>query len=74
MVNETEFLFFFSSGRGTATGARGAGVMVEPEIVSEALKEAVASRSHLSVCPGFEYISMLIYYIYLSFDAHSAII
>ena len=25
-------------------------------------------------CPGFEYISMLIYYIYLSFDAHSAII
>jgi hypothetical protein len=35
--------------------------MVVPEIVSEALKEDVASRSHLSVCPGFERISMLIY-------------
>ena len=25
-------------------------------------------------CPGFEYINMLIYCIFLSFDAHSAII
>ena len=44
---------------------RGVGVMVEPEIVSEALKEDVASRSHLSVCPGFEYISTLIYCIFV---------
>ena len=42
--------------------------MVEPEIVSEALKEDVASRSHLSVCPGFEYISTLIYCIFISSD------
>ena len=43
MANETEFLFFFSSGRWTATSARGGRVMVEPEIVSEALKIDVAS-------------------------------
>ena len=43
MVNETIFLFFFSSGRWTATSARGVGVMVEPEIVSEALKIDLAS-------------------------------
>ena len=65
MANETEFLFSFSSGRWTATSARGVGVMVEPEIVSEALKEDVASRSHLFVCPGFEYISTLIYCIFV---------
>ena len=65
MVNEPEFFFFFSSGRWTATSARGVGVMVEPEIVSEALKEDVASRSHLSFCPGFEYISTLIHCIFV---------
>ena len=43
MANETEFLFFFPSGRWTATMTRGVGVMVEPEIVSEALKIDVAS-------------------------------
>ena len=65
MVNETEFSFFFSLGRWTDSSARGVGVMVEPEIVSEALKEDVASRSHLSFCPGFEYISTLIYCIFV---------
>ena len=38
MVNETEFLFFFSSDRWTATIARGVWGVVEPEIVSETLK------------------------------------
>ena len=67
MVNETEFLFFFFFGPVDchATSARGVGVMVEPEIVSEALKEDVASRSHLSVCPVFENISTLIYCIFV---------
>ena len=65
MATVAEFLFFFPSGRWTATMTRGVGVMVEPEIVSEALKEDVASRSHLSVCPGFEYISTLIYCIFV---------
>ena len=65
MVTVAEFLFFFPSGLWTATMTRGVGVMVEPEIVSEALKEDVASRSHLSVCPGFEYISTLIYCIFV---------
>ena len=65
MATVAEFFFFFPSGRWTATSARGVGVMVEPEIVSEALKEDVASRSHLSFCPGFEYISTLIYCIFV---------
>ena len=65
MATVAEFLFFFPSGRWTATMTRGVGVMVEPEIVSEALKEDVASRSHLFVCPGFEYISTLIYCIFV---------
>ena len=65
MATVAEFLFFFPSGLWTATMTRGVGVMVEPEIVSEALKEDVASRSHLSVCPGFEYISTLIYCIFV---------
>ena len=33
MVNETEFLFIFSSGRWTATSARGVGVMVIPGLL-----------------------------------------
>ena len=65
MATVAEFHFFRDFGRWTATSARGVGVMVEPEIVSEALKEDVASRSHLSFCPGFEYISTLIYCIFV---------
>ena len=70
MANETEFLFFFPSGRWTATSARGVGVMVEPEIGSEALKIDVASPLTVQVLK----ISLFLYTIYLSFDAHSAII
>ena len=70
MVNETEFLFFFSSGRWTATSARGVGVMVEPEIVSEALKIDVASLLPVQVLN----ILVCLYTTYLSFDAFSAII
>ena len=70
MANETEFLFFFSSGRWTATSARGVRVMVEPEIVSEAQKIDVASPLTVQVL----HISVCLYTIYLSFDAHSAII
>ena len=70
MANETEFLFFFSSGRWACKSARGVGVMVEPEIGSEALKIDVASRMSVQVLN----ISVGVYTIYLSFDAHSAII
>ena len=70
MVNETEFYFFSSSGRWTATSARGVRVMVEPEIGSEALKIDVASPLSVQVLN----ISVDVYTIYLSFDAHSAII
>ena len=44
--------------------------MVEPEIGSEALKIDVASRMSVQVLN----ISVGVYTIYLSFDAHSAII
>ena len=47
MANETEFLFFFPSGLWTATMTRGVGVMVEPEIVSEALVQATILRDEL---------------------------
>ena len=70
MANETDFLIFFSSGRWTATSARGVRVMVEPEIGSEALKIDVASPLTVQVLN----ISVCLYTIYLSFDAHSAII
>ena len=50
--------------------ARGAGVMLEPEIGSEALKIDVASPLTVQVLK----ISLFLYTIYLSFDAHSAII
>ena len=70
MVTAAEFLFFFSSGRWTCKSARGVGVMVEPEIGSEALKIDVASRMSVQVLN----ISVGVYTIYLSFDAHSAII
>ena len=70
MATAAEFLFFFSSGRWTATSARGVGVMVEPEIVSEAQKIDVASPLTVQVLN----ISVCLYTIYLSFDAHSAII
>ena len=70
MATVAEFLFFFSSGRWTATSARGVGVMVEPEIVSEAQKIDVASPLTVQVLN----ISVCLYIIYLSFDAHSAII
>ena len=70
MVTAAEFLFFFSSGRWTCKSARGVGVMVEPEIGSEALKIDVASRMTVQVLN----ISVGVYTIYLSFDAHSAII
>ena len=70
MATVAEFLFFFSSGRWTATSARGVGVMVEPEIVSEAQKIDVASPLTVQVLN----ISVCLYTIYLSFDAHSAII
>ena len=55
--------------RWTATSARGVRVMVEPEIGSEALKIDVAPLSVqvLNIVLG-------VYTIYLSFDAHSAII
>ena len=70
MVTVADFLFFFSSSRWTATSARGVGVMVEPEIVSEALKIDVASPLTVQVLN----ISVYLYTIYLSLDAHSAII
>ena len=70
MANETEFLFFFSSGRWTCKSARGVRVMVEPEIVSEAQKIDVESPLTVQVLN----ISVGVYTIYLSFDAHSAII
>ena len=70
MANETEFLFFFSSGRWTARSARGVGVVVEPEIGSEALKIDVASPLTVQVLNIF----VCLYTVYLSFDAHSAII
>ena len=70
MANETEFLFFFPSGLWTATMTRGVGVMVEPEIVSEALKIDVASLLSVQVLN----ILVCLYTISLSFDAYSAII
>ena len=70
MANETDFYFFFSSGRWTGKSARGVGVVVEPEIVSEALKIDVASPLTVQVLN----ILVCLYTIYLSFDAHSAII
>ena len=48
----------------------GLGVMVEPEIGSEALKIDVASPLTVQVLN----ILVCLYTIYLSFDAHSAII
>ena len=60
MVNETEFLFFFPSGLWTATMTRGVGVMVEPEIVSEALKLDVASLLSVQVLN----ISVCLYTVY----------
>ena len=70
VVNETEFLFSFSSGRWTATSARGVWVMVEPEIVSEALKIDVAS---LLPVQGLNILVGLCTTC-LSFDAYPAII
>ena len=70
MVNETEFSFFFSLGRWTDSSARGVGVMVEPEIVSEALKIDVAS---LLPVQGLN-ILVCLYTTCLSFDAYPAII
>ncbi len=70
MANETEFLFFFHSGRWTATMTRGVGVMVEPEIVREALKIDVASLLPVQVLN----ILVCLYTTCLSFDAFSAII
>ena len=70
MANETEFLFFFPSGLWTATMTRGVGVMVEPEIVSEALKIDVASLLPVQVLN----ILVCLYTTFLSFDAFSAII
>ena len=61
MVNETEFIFFFSSGRWTATSARGLGGVVEPEIGSEALKIDVASPLTVQVLN----ISVCLYTIYI---------
>ena len=63
MVNETEFLFFFPSGRWSATIARGVWGVVEPEIVSETLKmtwrrEAICLTDqvlNISVCLYTEY-------------------
>ena len=73
MVNEPEFLFFFSSGLWTASSARGDGVMVEPEIVSEALKKTWRREA---ICLSVQVLNILVrlYTIYLSFDSHSAII
>ena len=70
MATAAEFLFFFSSGRWTCKSARGVRVTVEPEIVSEAQKIDVASPLTVQVLK----ISLFLYTIYLSFDAHSAII
>ena len=72
--NEPEFLFFFSSGLWTASSARGDGVMVvEPEIVSEALKKTWRREA---ICLSVQVFNILLglYTIYLSFDSHSAII
>ena len=73
MVNETEFHFFRYIGRWTATSARGVGVMVEPEIVSEALKKTWRREA---ICLSVQVLNILVslYTIYLSFDSHSAII
>ena len=76
MVNEPEFIFFFSSGLWTASSARvyrGDGVMVEPEIVSEALKKTWRREA---ICLSVQVLNILLdlYTIYLSFDSHSAII
>ena len=70
MATVAEFLFSFSSARWTATSARGVGVMVEPEIVSEALKIDVASLLPVQVLN----ILVCLYTTFLSFDAFSAII
>ena len=70
MATVAEFSFFFSSGRWTATSARGVGVMVEPEIVSEALKIDVASLQSVQVLN----ILVCLYTTCLSFVAYSAII
>ena len=71
MVTAAEFLFFFSSGRWTAKSARGVG----GDGGARDWERGPQNRRGIAAdCPGFEYISMLIYYIYLSFDAHSAII
>ena len=73
MVNETEFSFFFSLGRWTDSSARGVGVMVELEIVSEALKKTWRREA---ICLSVQVLNIVVvlYTIYLSFDSHSAII
>ena len=64
MVTVAEFFYFFSTGRWTATMTRGVGVMVEPEIVSEALKIDVASLLPVQVLN----ILVCLYTTFLSFD------
>ena len=58
MATVAEFLFFFSSGRWTATSARGVGVMVEPEIVSEALKTPWRREA---ICLSVQVLNILVY-------------
>ena len=57
--NEPEFLFFFSSGLWTASSARGdgGGVMVEPEIVSEALKKTWRREA---ICLSVQVLNILV--------------
>ena len=71
MATAAEFLFFFSSGRWTCKSGRGVGGGGGARDWERGPQNR---RGVAADCPGFEYISMLIYYIYLSFDAHSAII
>ena len=73
MATVAEFSFFFTSGLWTATSARGDGVMVEPEIVSETLKKTWRREA---ICLSVQVLNILVslYTIYLSFDSHSAII
>ena len=65
MVNETEFFFFFFFGPVDCHEcSRGWGDGGARDCERDPQKD-VASRSNLSVCPGFEHISKLIYYIFV---------
>ena len=67
MVTVAEFLIFFPSDRWTATIARGVWGVVEPEIVSEALKKTWRREAiclsvqvlNISVCLYTEYFTIL---------------